>query len=145
MTWWKTGLFPLQIYFSRRTGFLRKDTSLDYTDLSKFLGSPAGYCPTRTPALDETEWWIGKVLTGPGVTNGEETVRKCYRGIEQGRRAIIARQSPDPTEYDGMIDTDGEFDPRWNNGLVLSSSRIEELAVVHLLIFKKHPAGTPSG
>jgi len=118
---------------------LRKDTSLDYTDLSKFLGSPAGYCPHEgTPALDETEWWIGKVLTGPGVTNGEETVRKCYRGIEQGRRAIIARQSPDPTEYDGMIDTDGEFDPRWNNGLVLSSSRIEELAGCPFAYFLKN-------
>ena len=40
------------------------------------------------------------------------------------------------------IDTDGEFDPRWNNGLVLSSSRIE-LAGCPFAYFLKHPAGTP--
>jgi ATP-dependent helicase/nuclease subunit B len=118
---------------------LQKDTSLDYTDLSKFLGRPAGYCPCEgTPALDETEWWIGKVLTGPGVTNGEETVGKCYLGIDQGKRAIKSRQSSDPTEYDGMIDSDGEFDPRWNNGLVLSCSRIEELAGCPFAYFLKN-------
>lgn len=131
-------IFPSNILLQAYR-LLQKDTFLDYTDLFNFLGRPAGYCPYEgTPALDETEWWTGKVLIRPGVSSGEETVRKYYRGIDQGRRAIEARQNPDPTEYDGMIVCDGTFDPRQNNDLVMSCSRIEELAGCPFAYFLKN-------
>ncbi len=118
---------------------LQKDTSLDYTDLLNSLDRTAGYCPHEgMPALDETEWWAGRVLTGPGVINGDAAVRECCRGIALGSCALEARQSPDPTEYDGIIVSDGQFDPRQNVDLVMSCSRIEDLAGCPFAYFLKY-------
>lgn len=131
-------IFPSNIVLQAYR-LLQKDTSLDYTYLLNSLDKPAGYCPHEgMPALDETEWWAGKVLTGQGVTSGDETVRKCYQGIEMGSRALDARQNPDPTEYDGMIVSDGRFDPRQNIDLVMSCSRIENLAGCPFAYFMKY-------
>ncbi len=119
--------------------FLQKDTSLDYTDFLNSLDRTAGYCPHEgMPALDETEWWAGKVLTGPGVINGDDAVRDCCQGIALGSCALEARQSPSPTEYDGIIASDGQFDPRQNIDLVMSCSRIEDLAGCPFAYFLKH-------
>lgn len=109
---------------------LQKDNALDYTHLINSLGRTAGYCPQDgKPALDELEWWISKALTGAGLGGSLETVRNCYPNVDLGLKALEARQSDEPTEYDGLIDTGGaNLDPRNNRELVLSSSRIEELA-----------------
>ncbi|HAG11918.1 MAG TPA: hypothetical protein DCK76_11235 [Desulfotomaculum sp.] len=118
---------------------LQKDTSLDYTDLINSLGKTAGYCPHEgMPALDETEWWAARALTGPGMINGDAAVRDCCQGIALGRRALEARQSPGPTEYDGMITGDSQFDPRQNTDLVMSCSRIEDLAGCPFAYFLKY-------
>jgi len=118
---------------------LQKDASLDYTDFINSLDRTAGYCPHEgMPALDETEWWAARVLTGPGVINGSAAVRDCCRGIASGSKALEARQSPDPTEYDGLIACDSRFDPRQNADLVMSCSRIEDLAGCPFAYFLKY-------
>lgn len=109
---------------------LQRDNSLDYSHLINSLGRIAGYCPQDgKPALDELEWWVGKALAGAGPGDVLATVRDCYKNIDLGLAALEARQSGEPTEYDGVIDVSGaSLDPRNNTELVLSSSRIEELA-----------------
>lgn len=108
---------------------LKGDPAADYTSLLGALGRSAGFCPPDgKPALDEVEWWAGKVLAGPGVAGGPAAVRACYRGLDLGLRALAARIMPEPTEYDGFIGPMTEFDPRRRRDLVMSCSRIEYLA-----------------
>ncbi len=109
---------------------LERDNTLNYSRMMNFLGKPAGYCSRDGEnALDEVEWWLGKALTGPGIRNGPEAVIDCYKGIKLGQKAVTARQNPEPTEYDGVIDPgDVELDPRENKDMIMSCSRIEYLA-----------------
>ncbi|MEW5953386.1 MAG: PD-(D/E)XK nuclease family protein [Bacillota bacterium] len=119
---------------------LKGDTFPDYTDLLQALGKPAGYCPRDgTPPLDEVEWWVGKVINRPGIRNGPAAVKAGYRGIALGHRALEARVSLEPTEYDGMIEVSaGRLDPRSNRELVMSSSKIEAMAGCPFAYFLKH-------
>lgn len=118
---------------------LKGDNNLDYSNLIQALGKPAGYYPSEgKPALDELEWWVGLVLEGGQAVSGPESVKNCYQGIGRGVKALEARQSPGPTEYDGLIGAVKELDPRQNPGLVLSSSKIEYLAGCPFAYFMHH-------
>lgn len=124
----------LQVY-----RLLRGDASLDYTRLMNFLGKPAGYCAQGgMPALDETEWWIGRVLSKPGIRNGAAAVDACCRGIAWGRRALEARTRPALTEYDGLIGPSPHLDPRRNDELVMSCTKIEALAECPFAYFLRY-------
>ena len=106
---------------------IKRDPSLDYSDLQRWLGSPAGYNPfDKGQALDETEWWIKQTLVRR-LANGPALVRQCYRSVEGGQAALAARQAGAPTEYDGVVVAAGD-DLRLRNHPTLSCSRIEYLA-----------------
>lgn len=123
----------LQVY-----RLLKGDPSLDYSDLLSSLSEPAGFCPISGATLDETEWWVARVLREK-TPNGESVVKECYRGIDQGQLAAEARSENAPTEYDGLIAVEpSELDPRENPGVVLSCSRIEFLAGCPFAYFLKH-------
>ena len=131
-------IFPANVLL-QAFRLLHKDNTFDYTDFLISLDRPAGYCPKAGGAyLDETEWWAGKVLTGSGMINSRELVRNCYQDIELGCRAMEARVSPEPTEYDGMLEVAGQFDPRQDAALVMSCSRIEDLAGCPFAYFLKY-------
>ncbi|KJS11859.1 MAG: hypothetical protein VR67_11805 [Peptococcaceae bacterium BRH_c8a] len=119
---------------------LHRDSSLDYSHLINSLGRTSGYCPQDgKPYLDELEWWIGKALTGAVQGDGLVAVRDCYKNIDLGLAAMEARQSGEPTEYDGVIDVCGaDLDPINNKELVLSCSRIEKLAGCPFAYFMRH-------
>jgi hypothetical protein len=119
---------------------LKGDALLDYTDLLNSLGKPAGYCPgDGQTALDEVEWWAWKVLRGRGIRNGAAAVRACYQGIETGSLALEARNSPEATEYDGLVDVNPcELDPRRKKDLVISCNMIEYLAGCPFAYFLRH-------
>lgn len=127
----------LQVY-----RLINNDISLDYSHLIKFLGNPASYCPQEgKPALDETEWWINKILNQQAI-NGREVVAECYKGIQRGLQAAAARKSDQPTEYDGLIPAvNGELDPRRNKDIIMSCSRIETLASCPYAYFLKYVLG----
>ncbi|HZK18633.1 MAG TPA: PD-(D/E)XK nuclease family protein, partial [Clostridia bacterium] len=110
--------------------FLKEDSTLDYTALVKMLGEPFGYSPgDGVPPLDELEWWLNRALGEPGLDDSLGGIKTSYRNINRGVAARVERGKIKATEYDGWIPLEGEhFDPRINKGLVLSSSRIEELA-----------------
>ena len=117
---------------------LKNNPSLDYSDLLRFLGSPAGYCPHGPgQALDETEWWLEQVLVG-GMANGTALVRQCYRNIEGGQVALSARQSITPTEYDGMVAAAGGEIAESGCKITLSCSSIEHLAGCPFAYFLKY-------
>ena len=118
--------------------FLKNNPSLDYSDLLRFLGSPAGYCPHGPgQALDETEWWLEQVLVG-GMANGPALVPQCYRNIEGGQVALLARQSATPTEYDGMVAAAGGEIAKRGDKITLSCSSIEHLAGCPFAYFLKY-------
>jgi ATP-dependent helicase/nuclease subunit B len=107
---------------------LKNDTSMDYSDLQRFLGNPAGYCPhDHGQALDETEWWLERLLAGC-LADDPALVRQCYRNVDRGQAVLSARQGATPTEYDGMVSAAGDAIVRRGNHSTMSCSRIEYLA-----------------
>ncbi len=121
---------------------LMNDHTLDYSNLIDYLGKPAAFCPQEgKPALDETEWWMNKVLNY-AVINGRDLVKQCYQTINRGNIAYEARKSIEPTEFDGLIpQKTPELDPRKNKDIVMSCSRIEYLASCPYAYFLKYVLG----
>jgi ATP-dependent helicase/nuclease subunit B len=114
------------------------DERLDYASLDESLAAaakragrpdPAGFLPsTPEGAIDETDWWLGR-LTGEGRRpGGLAAVRQHFPGLGDGMRAEEARAGDRLSEYEGVVRVDGRrFDPLVNHELELSASRLESL------------------
>lgn len=118
---------------------LQGDGALDYTSLLSSLGSPAGYAPaTGMPALDEGEWWLQQCVCG-APTGSRSVLVWRYPGLGEGLRAVSARQLPEVTGYDGLVDvTPGLLDPRCTKKRVFSCSALECLAGCPFAYFLKY-------
>jgi ATP-dependent helicase/DNAse subunit B len=113
--------------------------SADYSQMSLALGEPYGFIPNNDGHLDETEWWL-KHLLDPSLQNHSSIskVHKEYPWLNEGSNALIHRQKPIFSEFDGRVNSDkNEFDPRYSSQ-PMSSSRIETLAKCPYSYFLKH-------
>jgi ATP-dependent helicase/nuclease subunit B len=79
--------------------------------------------------IDESDFWINKLLSENNLKNARESVLKIYPWLMDGVNAINNRRSSKLTVYDGWINppTD-ELDPRKNKDIVLSCTGIESFA-----------------
>lgn len=103
----------------------------DYDTMFKSLGEPVGFneSPATDIALDETDWWLNRLVERGVLKDGVEPVQFNYKGIKEGLEAQGKRASDKLTEYDGKITPKGnELDPRQNKEMVMSSSRLEAAA-----------------
>ena len=113
----------------------------DYNDLFKALGDPVWFSGSTDARvkLDETDWWLNKLVEERVLKDGSESLKKHYPGINDGWTAGLARESGAFTEYDGKVTPSGnEFDPRENKGLVMSCSRLEGAAKCPFAYFIKY-------
>lgn len=100
----------------------------DYTELMKFLGPPVGYVPLKE-LIDTTDFWTDQIIDNGTFKHADKSIAACYPGLAQGITANDARYSDKVTEYDGrLIKPDADLDPRENNDLVMSASRLETLS-----------------
>src|SRR4029450_5930313 len=113
----------LEIYRAR-TG----DATADYSDLDRGMGSPAGFLPDASRALDDSEWWLSKVQSPAApASDRAEAVRVAYPWLQDGFVAERERASNRFTIWDGRILDATGLDPRVS-GEPTSCSRIQELA-----------------
>ncbi len=107
------------------------DSAADYQKMSACVGTPVGFVNKlkKEIAVDDTKWWLNKLAGTGTIKNAKESILKIYPGLAKGVFARECRNSSRLTEYDGKINPKGdELDPRKNDSIVLSCSRIELFA-----------------
>lgn len=127
----------------------RMDETLTFEDLRVELGRVVCAVPAwgRAP-LDRADAWMSVLGDGPVMRSGLEAVRSAYPLLDAGLRARTARVG-DPGPVHGVVrPRPDELDPRRNERLVLSSSRLEglgrcPLAYLHRSVLGIHPPDDP--
>ena len=76
----------------------------------------------QRPALDGSEWWLGRLCASSGTIDRTEEVIECFPHLARGRAAVRARQSDEFTPYDGRVEA---VTPQAAGTAVLSSSRLQ--------------------
>jgi len=101
------------------------DRNGDYRALRAFLGEPVGFIPmAEATSLNGWEWW----LTHKAVRYGSDSVYASYPDLLKGDKAKEKRGLETIGEFDGWIPSAaGDMDP-FDKNVILSCSRLEELA-----------------
>lgn len=118
-------LFPSPLVLNVHR-LVTNDHSADYTALTRALGEPAGFVPSKSAAsLNHWEWWLSE---GRETSPGLDSIYSCYPFLFDGDRAESAREGKEITEYDGWVPSGkGDIDP-FGPHLILSAKRLENLA-----------------
>ena len=105
------------------------DGTLDYADLEGSLAAAAGFLPPGPDrAVDETEWWLGRLAGDGRPEGGLAAIRRHFPGLADGIKAEEARAGARLGAYEGLVRIDrARFDPLVNHDLELSASRLERL------------------
>lgn len=108
-------------------------------EMIKDLSPPAGFDPgTEDRCLDETDWWIRRLLAGR-ASDDTELLRRRYPHLERGGEAARNRESGRFTVHDGFVPRAGrDLDPTRPGGTVLSARRLEMLATCPLAYFLRY-------
>jgi ATP-dependent helicase/nuclease subunit B len=103
---------------------------LDYSALAEMLPEAQAFLPgEKKKALDETDWWLGRLAPGGVVRDGMEAVKSNFDALSRGIFARERRERPLVSEYEGKIKVDpAEVHPLLNPAIVMSASRLEKLA-----------------
>ena len=130
-------IFPSGIMLSAYR-LVSGDRRGSYWDLKEYLGQPAGFVPLENKfSLNDTEWWLSK----KDVSYGSDSVLACYEHLKAGETAEAGRKSDSLTEYDGwLVSSNGALDPL-KNDVILSCSRLEDLAKCPFAFFIHHVLG----
>lgn len=114
------------------------DRAGDYRALKRFLGDPVGFVPqAEATPLNDWEWWLSK----KGVRYRSDSVQTCYPDLLEGEKAERERGLEELGEYDGWIPSSaGDLDPLTPK-VVLSCSRLEDLARCPYAFFIRHVLG----
>jgi RecB family exonuclease len=109
---------------------IRGDPGLDYSDLDSDLPEAAGFLPPDASGiLDERDWWFLRLGRGGRFSDGLDAVRDNFPELRDGLAAVEARNGEKWTAYEGIVRIDPDrHDPVANHGIVLSASRLEQLA-----------------
>jgi ATP-dependent helicase/nuclease subunit B len=102
---------------------------LDYSGLAAMLPETQAFLPgERKQAVDETDWWLGKLAPGGKLRDGLEAVKSNFNSLSRGIFAWDRRERPSVSEYEGNIKIDPEeLHPLRNPAIVMSASRLEQL------------------
>jgi RecB family exonuclease len=108
------------------------DPSLDYSALARFIPPAPGFLPEdgdARAALDEVDWWLAKLAPGGTLRDGLDSVKQRFVSLGRGIFAARRRAKPIVSAYEGKVKLGpGEADPLSNEDIVMSASRLEQLA-----------------
>ncbi len=112
---------------------------LDYEALHRRLGRVASPLPAHDrAALDQQDVWMLALGRGGSLANGLESVLEAYSSLAKGTVARRERRQGVPGPHHGILEPRPDaFDPRRNEGVVLSASRLEDLGACPLRYFYK--------
>jgi ATP-dependent helicase/nuclease subunit B len=102
---------------------------LDYSGLAGMFPEAQAFLPgEKKIAVDETDWWLGKLAPGGKLRDGIEAVKSNFDALSRGIFARERRERPFVSEYEGKIKIDpDEVHPLRNPAIVMSASRLEQL------------------
>jgi RecB family exonuclease len=122
---------------------LRGQSTLDYADLEASLADAAGFLPPGPDkAVDETEWWLGRLAGDCRPKGGLAAIRRHFPGLAGGIQAEEARAGEKLGAYEGIVRIDrSRFDPLVNRTLELSASRLERLVKCPFGYFLRYVLG----
>lgn len=129
----------------------RADASLTFYDLQKVTDPVISAIPRgERPALDGDDVWM-KALLGAdsSMKQGVASVRAFFPELDRGLAAAEERMLGEPGQVHGVIEPrPEELDPRLQDGVVLSASRLEALAscplrYLHSAVLKIRPPDDP--
>ncbi len=111
----------------------RRDATPTFEDLHRVLGDVIGPVPRHGPALDEDDVWM-QALDHDGVLcEGVAAVRAAFPRLDRGLTARREREGGLPGPWHGVVGSRSWIlDPRKNDELVLSASRLEDLGACPL-------------
>ncbi len=99
-----------------------------FEDLHTALGAPAGAVPKGSGRLDGRDVWIGSLARDGRLLRGADVVRRAFSDLDAGLTARDRRLEPEPNVHNGLLRPRPEdLDPRRNQAVVLSASRLEGL------------------
>jgi RecB family exonuclease len=108
------------------------DPSLDYSTLGRLVPAAPGFLPGdggADRALDEVDWWLGKLAPGGALRDGLDSVKQRFVSLGRGIFAAERRAKPIVSAYEGKVKLGpAEADPLSNEAIVMSASRLEQLA-----------------
>lgn len=120
------------------------DPGTDYETMLNLIGEPVGFdeSPAGRTVLDETDWWLSRLIDDGVLKDGLDAVQDTYEGIKEGLIARKMRAGDVLTEYDGKIKPCGDdLDPRLNADTILSCSRLEVAAKCPFAYFMANVLG----
>lgn len=128
----------------------RRDPRLTFRDLHEALGRVVSAVPTAGRAhLDPDDFWMSSLDAGNVLRQGRDAVRASFPQLEAGLTAHSARIDGTPSSIHGVVTArPDELDPRRNEEIVLSASRLEALGAcplryLHSSVLRLYPPDDP--
>lgn len=117
----------------------RRDPAADYEALRNALGRVASALPgAGRPALDGDDVWMTALEDGGTLRPGLDAVRRAFPRLDGGLAARQERLGGTPGPHQGVVTPRPDaLDPRRNDRLVLSASRLEDLGACPLRFLYK--------
>ena len=112
----------------------RSDAHLTFKDLDQALGDAICRVPkSGRLLLDVDDIWLAELGSGDVMWRGEQSVREAFPGLNAGIQKKHERDAEEPGYVHGIIAPRASvLDPRQNNDIVLSPSRLEALGTCPL-------------
>jgi RecB family exonuclease len=110
----------------------------DYSALRRYLGEPAGFMPIEGEIpLNDWEWWLAQKKS----PYGSDSIFASYPHLAQGENSEMEREKEELSEYDGWVPAAGGLLDPVGTDMVLSCSRLEDLAKCPFAFFVRHVLG----
>ena len=108
---------------------------ISYEEFSTALGEVKKLIPVdRTQFLDEGD--IILYFAGKEKKDTQSLLQKKYINFTEGMKADTRRKAGEFNAYNGKVNISSQkYDPRQNRGIILSSSRLERIAICPYLYF----------
>jgi ATP-dependent helicase/nuclease subunit B len=107
---------------------LENNNSLDYSSLSNsFINRVSFATANPEESLDEAQWWLSSAIKNNSKIK-VSSISEFYSGLTKGINAMTNRESEKFTEFDGKLNEySGEFNPKNNENMIMSTSQLETL------------------
>ena len=128
----------------------RQDATLTFHDLHDTMSRVVSAIPyTGRPMLDADDVWMRALGAGDVMRRGVRAVRQSFAPLDRGltARAVRAEGLPGPI-HGVIVARPEELDPRRNDSMVVSASRLEALGTcplryLHSSVLRVYPPDDP--
>ena len=107
----------------------------DFEALDKHLGNPISRIPRGRVRLDAEDVWLQALSHDDLLLDGEAEVCAYFPWLRAGLAARDARRGDVPGPHHGIVGPQPELDPRRDDQVIVSSSRLEALGTCPLRYF----------